>query len=108
MAEEKKVITINDVDYTEDQLTDQQKVMINHINSLQQKINSAQFNMDQLMVGKERLSKCWQMLWKRQRKTTLSSLVNITQLASYMLAFCIFGTMCYIGLNSVCERRQWL
>ena len=44
MAEDKKVITINDVDYTEDQLTDQQKVMINHVNSLQQKINSAQFN----------------------------------------------------------------
>ena len=53
MAEDKKVITINDVEYTEDQLTDQQKVMINHINSLQQKINSAQFNMDQLMVGKD-------------------------------------------------------
>ena len=53
MAEEKKVITINDVDYTEDQLTDQQKVMINHINSLQQKIGSAQFNLDQLMVGKD-------------------------------------------------------
>ena len=53
MAEDKKVITINDVDYTEDQLTDQQKVMINHINSLQQKINSAQFNLDQLNVGRE-------------------------------------------------------
>ena len=53
MAEDKKVITINDVDYTEDQLTDQQKVMINHINSLQQKISSAQFNLDQLTVGRE-------------------------------------------------------
>ena len=53
MAEDKKVITINDVDYTEDQLTDQQKVMINHINSLQQKVSSAQFNLDQLMVGKD-------------------------------------------------------
>jgi hypothetical protein len=53
MAEDKKVITINNVDYTEDQLTDQQKVMINHINSLQQKINSAQFNLDQLQVGKQ-------------------------------------------------------
>ena len=53
-AEDKKaVITIDDVDYTEDQLTDQQKVMINHINSLQQKINSAQFNLDQLSVGKD-------------------------------------------------------
>jgi hypothetical protein len=53
-AEDKKaVITINDVEYTEDQLTDQQKVMINHINSLQQKIGSAEFNLDQLKVGKE-------------------------------------------------------
>ena len=53
MTEEKKVITINDVDYTEDDLTDEQKMMINHINSLQQKIGSAQFNLDQLRVGKE-------------------------------------------------------
>ena len=53
-AEDKKaVITIDDVDYTEDQLTDQQKGMINHINSLQQKIGSAQFNLDQLSVGKD-------------------------------------------------------
>ena len=53
-AEDKKaIITINDVDYTEDQLTDAQKMMINHINSLQQKINSAQFNLDQLVVGKD-------------------------------------------------------
>ena len=46
-------VSINGVEYEEDQLTDQQKVMINHINSLQQKISSAQFNMDQLMVGKD-------------------------------------------------------
>ena len=53
-AEDKKaIITINDVEYTEDQLTDQQKVIINHINSLQQKIGSAEFNLDQLKVGKE-------------------------------------------------------
>ena len=53
-AEDKKaVITIDDKDYTEDQLTDEQKMMINHINSLQQKIQSAQFNLDQLQVGKQ-------------------------------------------------------
>ena len=53
-AEDKKaIITIDDQDYTEDQLTDEQKMMINHINSLQQKINSAQFNLDQLQVGKQ-------------------------------------------------------
>ncbi|MDB4296087.1 hypothetical protein N9940_00665 [bacterium] len=53
-AEDKKaIITIDDQDYTEDQLTDAQKVMINHINSLQQKINSTEFNLDQLKVGKD-------------------------------------------------------
>ena len=53
-AEDKKaIITINDVNYTKDQLTDAQKMMINHINSLQQKIHSAQFNLDQLVVGKD-------------------------------------------------------
>ena len=53
MAEDKKVITIDDKDYTEDQLTDTQKTIINHINSLRQKIGSAEFNLDQLKVGKE-------------------------------------------------------
>ena len=57
MTEEKKVITINDVDYTEDDLTNEQKLMINHINSLQQKITSSQFNLDQLNVGKEACGK---------------------------------------------------
>ena len=57
MAEDKKVITIDDKDYTEAQLTDTQKVMINHINSLQQKIGSAEFNLDQLKVGKDAFTK---------------------------------------------------
>lgn len=50
---EKKTIVINDVDYTEDQLTDQQKVIINHIADLDRKIKSTQFNLDQLTVGKD-------------------------------------------------------
>ena len=53
MTEEKKVITIDDVEYTEDQLSDEQKVMINHITSLEQKIGSARFNLDQLSVGRD-------------------------------------------------------
>ena len=53
MTEEKKVITIDDLEYTEDQLTDEQTMMVNHINSLQQKINSSQFNLDQLRVGQD-------------------------------------------------------
>jgi hypothetical protein len=53
MAEKQtKSITINDKEYTEDQLNDQQKVMINHIADLDRKIGSTQFNLDQLQVGK--------------------------------------------------------
>jgi hypothetical protein len=53
MVEDKKTITIDDVDYTEDQLTDAAKACINHINSLDQKIASAQFNVTQMQVGRE-------------------------------------------------------
>ena len=53
MTEEKKVITIDDVEYTEDQLTDAAKACINHINSLDQKIASNDFNGVQLRVGRE-------------------------------------------------------
>lgn len=53
MVEDKKTITIDDVQYTEDQLTDEAKACINHIGSLDQKIGSAQFNLTQLQVGRE-------------------------------------------------------
>ena len=54
MAEKQtKTISINGTEYTEDQLTDQQKVMINHISDLDRKMGSAQFNLDQLQVGKQ-------------------------------------------------------
>jgi hypothetical protein len=54
MAEKQpNVITINDKDYTEDQLTAQQKVIINHLGDLDRKIRSTQFNLDQLTVGRD-------------------------------------------------------
>lgn len=49
----KQTITIDGTDYTEDQLNDQQKAMINHIADLDRKIRSAQFNLDQLTVGRD-------------------------------------------------------
>lgn len=54
MAEKKpNVITINDKDYTEDQLTDEQKMLINHVADLDRKIGSTRFNLDQLQVGRD-------------------------------------------------------
>jgi len=46
-------ITIDGRDYTEDQLTDEQKAMINHIADLDRKIGSTRFNLDQLQVGRD-------------------------------------------------------
>lgn len=48
-----QTITINEVDYTEDQLTDEQKVLINHVADLDRKIGSTRFNLDQLQVGRD-------------------------------------------------------
>jgi hypothetical protein len=53
VTEDKKVITIDEVEYTEDQLSDEAKACINHIGSLDQKIASTQFNLIQLQVGRE-------------------------------------------------------
>jgi hypothetical protein len=48
-----QTITINDKEYTEDQFNDEQKLLINHVADLDRKIRSAQFNIDQLQVGRE-------------------------------------------------------
>lgn len=56
-GENNKVITIDGTDYTEDQLTDQQKIIINHIGDLDRKIRSTQFSLDQLQVGRDAFMK---------------------------------------------------
>ena len=54
MSEKKTAsIVIDDVEYTEDQLTDEQKILINHLMDLDRKINSTQFNLAQLQVGRD-------------------------------------------------------
>lgn len=54
MAEKEiSTITINGTEYTQDQLTEAQKVIINHIGDLERKINVKKFSLEQLQVGKE-------------------------------------------------------
>ena len=48
-----QTITINGTDFTEDQLTDEQKMLINHVADLDRKISSTRFNLDQLQVGRD-------------------------------------------------------
>jgi hypothetical protein len=53
MAETKKTtITVDDVDYVFEDMTQQQQAMVNHISDLDRKIGTSQFNLDQLSVGK--------------------------------------------------------
>lgn len=50
---EKTPITIDDVQYFYEDMTAQQQNLVNHIEDLSRKINTAQFNIDQLLVGKQ-------------------------------------------------------
>ena len=50
---EKNLITVNDIEYNVDDFTDEQKIMLNHINDLGRKMDNARFNLDQLAVGRD-------------------------------------------------------
>lgn len=50
---EKTPITVNDVEYQYEEMTDQQQAMVNHINDLDRKMASMRFNLDQLNVGRD-------------------------------------------------------
>ena len=49
---EKTPITINNEEFFIEDMTDEQKAMINHIQDLDRKIQSSQFNLEQLNFGK--------------------------------------------------------
>ena len=50
---EKKTITVNDVEHNIEDLTEQQVAMVNHITDLDKKLGNLRFNVDQLNVGRE-------------------------------------------------------
>jgi len=50
---EKPVLNLDDKEYVIEDMTDEQKSMLNHVNDLQSKQNTNQFMADQLAVGKE-------------------------------------------------------
>ena len=54
MGKDKKTpIVINNKEYFAEDLTDQQKSMLNHVQDLDRKLKSAKFNVYQLNVGRE-------------------------------------------------------
>ena len=50
---EKTPITVNDTEYFVEDMTDEQRTMLNHINDLGRKMDNARFNLDQLAVGRD-------------------------------------------------------
>ena len=50
---QEQIITLFDKDYKESELSDEQKVMINHVADLERKIQSSEFNLQQLRFGKQ-------------------------------------------------------
>jgi hypothetical protein len=56
MAKEQKkeaVLKIDEKEYLIDDLTEEQKVMVDHVADLERKINSSTFNLQQLNFGKQ-------------------------------------------------------
>lgn len=54
MGEKKTTpITIDNKEYTLEDMTQEQQLLVNHVLDLDRKISSAQFNLDQLRVGKD-------------------------------------------------------
>ena len=52
MANTKTPITIDDVEYQFEDMTQEQRVLVNHVADLDRKLASARFNVDQLQVGR--------------------------------------------------------
>ena len=54
MGQDKKTpVVINNVEYTLEDMTEQQRTMLNHVTDLDRKLSSARFNVQQLEVGRE-------------------------------------------------------
>ena len=54
MAENKKTpVVIDEIEYNFEDMTDEQKTLVNHVADLDRKIASSRFNLDQLNVGRD-------------------------------------------------------
>lgn len=54
MGKDKKTpITIDNVEYQFEDMTQEQQVLVNHVADLDRKLNSARFNVDQMQVGRD-------------------------------------------------------
>ena len=76
MENKKTPIVIDNVEYEYTDMTKEQQLMVNHIADLDRKIGSAQFNLDQLAVGKDAFIK---MLKEKLTETVEKAEVEVMQ-----------------------------
>ena len=57
MSDDAQMITIDGKEYNFEELEDNQKAMVNHVASLNNKIAQARFDLDQLTVAQDAFSK---------------------------------------------------
>ena len=50
---EKTPITVNEKQYILEDFNDHQRLLLNHVNDLNRKIESSRFNLDQMAVGRD-------------------------------------------------------
>ncbi len=51
---EKTPTTVNDIEYNVEDMTETQKAYLNHVQDLDRKLGNAQFNLDQLSIGRQK------------------------------------------------------
>jgi hypothetical protein len=52
MENKKTPITVDDIEYQFEDMTQEQQMLVNHVADLDRKLSSARFNVDQLQVGR--------------------------------------------------------
>ena len=73
---EKTPIVVDDVEYSFEDMTPQQQALVNHVADLDRKINAAQFNLDQLVVGKNAFIQMLKQALQEPKEEVVQETVN--------------------------------
>ena len=71
--EKKPVVTVEDKDYYFDDLNQDQKVMLAHIQDLDRKLTTSQFNLQQLQFGRQAFHDALAASFKKDAETNTES-----------------------------------
>ena len=73
---EKTPITVNDIEYNVEDMNDKQKAYLNHVQDLDRKLGNAQFNLDQLSIGRQKFVELLAESLENQEEVEEAEVVN--------------------------------